>query len=153
MTRVEPALRFDNPWGRLGGEATVRGGTNGTRMERGNLDFVAETPAWRGFRISNSMTLERVDVRPGFANRRGNAESVVSFSAGGSGGWFGLAAERSPGSDAQASFYGNSLQRAGLWRQIGPLTLIVSTETHAAQGVLIVSDSALVTDSTNASHY
>ena len=129
MTRFDPAVRFDNAWGQLGGEATLRRGSAGTRFEQGNLDLTLETPAWHGFRISNNGAWERLNVLPGFANQRGTIESALSYGRAGTGGWIGLASEHS---FASSGYAGNALLRAGLWHQLGNFTVFVSTANHKA---------------------
>lgn len=128
--RFEPALRMDNPWVQLAGDAGYVVGSRGSRLERGNASLLAETPAWSGFRVSGTMLYERLDVQRGFAGTHADGELALSYARGRSGAWLGLGSERS---FASLGYDGDALVRAGLWRQVGPMTVALSSRQHSSR--------------------
>lgn len=126
-TRIEPALRVDNPWLQLNGDAAFIADSRGSRLERGGLQTIAESPAWRGLRASSALGYERLGVSSGYSPDRSAGSIALSYARGSRGAWLGLESERSFGA---RGFDGAAMIRPGAWQQLGSALLTVSSGEH-----------------------
>jgi hypothetical protein len=140
ITRLEPAARISNQWLQLGGNAAFVSSERQMRLENGQLDLIAETPAWNRFRLSTSALVERHDALAGFARGSGSVESALTYGANGRGAWIGLGSEHAMRlldarfSGDRMAPNGDRLLRWGLWQQIGPVSLVLGASEHTARG-------------------
>ncbi|HEY4219594.1 MAG TPA: glycogen-binding domain-containing protein [Gemmatimonadaceae bacterium] len=132
-TRLDPAVRFDNPWMQLNGDASLS--TVGNRpsfsMQNANASALVATPAWRGFQISNDVSFERATAGPAISRTVRSAGSAVSYAAAKSGAWLGFGLEQVPELDSSTT---TPLLRAGVWRQFRSVMVSVSVSQHAIRG-------------------
>jgi hypothetical protein len=156
-TRLDPSLRFTNPWFSLRSDLSVTKASLTSPLVAGDgrFELVAQSPVWRGFELSTDAHVDRFASLPGIepVTTIGHAESTVSFRAGSSGAWLGLGVERPWRTDSVSSRASDRpLFSAGFWRQFHALTLSVGTEVHSlrfngrASNIVPAHDSA-VTDS------
>jgi hypothetical protein len=131
ITRLEPAARVTNPWLQLGGTASFVSGDRRMQLASGSVDFVAETPAWKRWRLSTSAQIERHDALPGFSNSGGKAEAALTYSVAGRGAWVGFGSERSARvAGSPVSNNGDGLLRLGLWQQLGSVSISLGAAQH-----------------------
>lgn len=139
ITRLEPAARIGDQWLQLGGNASFVSGDREMRLETGQLDLIAETPAWNRFRLSTSAQVESHDALAGFARGSGSVESALTYGANGRGAWMGLGSEHTMRlldprfSGERMAPNGDRLLRFGLWQQIGPVSLVLGSSQHTAR--------------------
>jgi hypothetical protein len=131
LTRLEPSARLSNQWLQLDGSASFVSGAKRMDLEHGTLGFVAETPAWNRLRLSTTAHLERHAALAGFPDGGGTFEAALSYGGSGHGLWFGFASERTRQVlGASSNGNGDGLLRAGLWQQIGPVSLVLGSSQH-----------------------
>lgn len=129
-TLLDPAFRLDVPSFRVDGDAAFSNEGGRWRGQLGDLDAVAESPVWRGLRLTNDARVETSDVSPGVMRRLGSAESAVSFATARTGGWLGLGVEQSSGVDSAVD---RPLIRLGVWHQFQSVTVSLGTAAHSAR--------------------
>lgn len=133
-TRLEPAFRFDVPLLRLNATSSIAGSTHGQalRWQQGDASMIVATPSWRGFRLSNQASIERIALNPVLTRVNGTVESALSFVSSKNGAWLGIASEGTTNFDGSNA---RPLLRVGVWRQLGLMTLSIGTEAHSARVV------------------
>lgn len=129
-TRLDPAVRFDNPWVQIGGDASLSGNAagGGLRLQTGSVSMLGASPGWRGFQVSNTASLQRFTSGPVITRTLTSGESAVSYSAAGNGAWLGFGLEQSPQLDSGVT---RPLLRAGVWRQFRSVMVSLSVDQHA----------------------
>ncbi|MEP6622119.1 MAG: glycogen-binding domain-containing protein [bacterium] len=130
-SRLTPDLRLDDKYLRLSGGASIVGGANTLRLDRGEFIGMAAPAPFGPFRLSLTGHGEQLTSSATRARGVLSLEPALSLGVGDAGAWIGTGIERFV--QAADSTPVRPLLRFGVWRTIGGVTLTASTASHAAR--------------------
>jgi hypothetical protein len=129
-TRLDPEIRFDNPWLQIKAAASLSSSTNARvfSMQSGVASALVASPGWHGLQISGDASVERIRAAGTISRTVQSSGAAVSFGKAAGGAWLGFGLEEVPKLDSATT---TPLLRAGLWRQFRSVMVSVSVSQHA----------------------